>query len=264
MIWQSDFESIHHRTEDTTTDFSNKDGLQAKGGVFGDSQIGIKYLYKDVGMKEGSRIYFGVGLIIPSKAVLQGDPFKKPEDNENIEEWKSGRYDHRHFSLSNGVYKGSFEFQLFNKRFSNPIFYGAVFNLDFPISKSKWGYLPGIGYSIMTSMVFKRESYKQDQFNILPGGFLYGISFIGVEEASWNDEPTPNSMSRMLAPSIGGIWPTNKGSISLSIRKPFFVVGKSIMVGIDSNSDDPLNNETNVFEIIVGYRRNLGYMIPWL
>ena len=71
MIWGRNESSIHHRTEDTTTDFSNKDGLQAKGGVFGDSQIGIKYLYKDVGMKEGSRIYFGAGLIIPSKAVLQ-------------------------------------------------------------------------------------------------------------------------------------------------------------------------------------------------
>ena len=69
---------------------------------------------------------------------------------------------------------------------------------------------------------------------------------------------------KMLSPSIGGIWPTNKGSISLSFQKPFFIQGRNIMVGIDTITNDPLNNKTNVFEIIFGYRRNLGYMIPWL
>ena len=105
---------------------------------------------------------------------------------------------------------------------------------------------------------------KEDQFNLLPGGILYGISFIGVNEASWHGSPTPNSESQMLIPTIGGIWPTTNGSVSLSIQKPLFVKGKSIMVGIENNSDDSLNNKTNVFEIVFGYRRNLGYMIPWL
>ena len=68
----------------------------------------------------------------------------------------------------------------------------------------------------------------------------------------------------MLVPSIGGIWPTENGSLSLSIRKPFFIKGRSIMVGSDNISEDPLNNKTNVFEVGFGYRRNLGYKIPWL
>ena len=266
MIWEPTDTSIHHRNENTTTNFKipYNDEIQAKGGVFGDSKINLKYLYKDVGMKEGSRVYFGVGLIIPSKAVLRSDPFKKPEDIDDIDEWLSGKYDHRHFSLSNGVYKGSLELQLFNKRFSNPIFYGVVFNIDIPISASKYGYLPGINYSISSSMILERKSYSEDKFNVLPGGFLYGLTFIGFEEASWNDNPTPNSKSLMLVPSIGAVWPTNKGSISLSFQKPFFIKGDNIMVGIDTISNDPLNNKTNAFELILGYRRNLGYIIPWL
>jgi len=280
MIWTPSDSSIHHRNENTSTNFRRPydNQIQAKGGIYGDSRIQIKYLYKDAGMKEGARIYFGLGLVIPSKAVLRDDPFKSPADDtpipdedlngdglvDNLDTWFTGEYNHRHFSLSNGVYKSSFEFQLFNKRFSNPIFYGAVFNIDIPISPSKYGYFPGINYSISSSLVLERKSYSDDKFNILPGGFLYGLSFIGIEEASWNDTPTPNSKSMMLVPSIGGIWPTKKGSVSLSIQKPFFVVGRSIMVGIENNTTDELKNKTNVFEIVFGYRRNLGYVIPWL
>ena len=56
MIWESDEFSIHHRTEQTTSDFvrPNNGEIQAKGGVFGDSRIQFRFLYKDVGMKEGS------------------------------------------------------------------------------------------------------------------------------------------------------------------------------------------------------------------
>ena len=264
MIWNRDEASIHHRTENSTTDFVNSNGVQAKGGVFGDFKINFKYLYKNVGMKEGPRVYFGTGLIIPSKVVLREDPFKKPEDIEDLDSWNSGEYDHRHFSLSNGVYKSTFETQLFIKRFSNPIFYGAVFNLEIPIDSSQYGYMPGLFYSIATSLVFERKSYEDGKFSLLPGGFLYGVSFINMEEASWHNIPAPNSKSSMLIPSFGGVWPTEKGSISISLQKPLFIKGKSIMIGIENVSSDPLNNKTNVFEIVFGYRRSLGYMIPWL
>ena len=283
-------ESIHHRTETTLSNFYRSDSdktLQARGGIFGDFSFKIKYLHKDVGMKEGWRIYSGLGITIPSKSILLDNPFKSPPSNipldlngdgsisleddlngdgivDSLDAWFTGDYEHRHFSLSNGVYKTSFELQLFKKKFSNPIFYGMVINGDIPISESKSDYLPGLSYSITSSIVFERSSYKQDKFNLFPGGFLYGFSYIGVEEASWGGSPTPNSRSTMLVPSFGGIWPTDKGSISLSIQKPFFVKGKSIMIGIEDISNDPLNNKTNVFEIVFGYRRNLGYMIPWL
>lgn len=311
-------ESIHHRTESTLTDFYKSDTnetLQARGGLFGDFKLKMKFLHKDTGMKEGWRIYSGLGAVVPSKSVLLADPFKSPvytptsldinndgivdlsDDINNdgiidfidanvdingdglinsgddldgsgivndLDRWFTGDYDHRHFSLSNGVYKASFDFQIFKKLFSNPIFYGAVLSCDIPLKESENGFLPGINYSINSSMVFERSSYKQDEFNLLPGGFLYGLSYIGVEEASWDGTPTPNSRSMMLVPSIGGIWPLDKGSFSLSIQKPFFVKGRSIMVGIEDVSDDPLNNKTNVFEVVFGYRRNLGYMIPWL
>ncbi len=265
MTWNRDESSAHHRTEDTTTDFNNTLGMQAKGGILGDRKINLKYLYKNAGMKEGLRIYFGGGFIIPSKAVLREDPFKSPDNPTSPEDgWDSGKYDHRHFSLSNGVYKVSAEFQIFNKKFSNPIFYGLVFNVDVPIDSSQYGYLPGINYSMSSSLVFERKSFKEGDLNLLPGGFLYGVSLVGVEESRWHGNTTPNSQSLMLIPTFGGIWPTSKGAVSLSLQKPFFIKGKSIMVGIETNSDDPLNNKTNAFEIVFGYRRNLGYVIPWL
>ena len=59
------------------------------------------------------------------------------------------------------------------------------------------------------------------------------------------------------------MFPTSQGAISISIRKPIFIEGKSIMAG-NNVSPDVLNNKTDVYEISFGYRRNLGYMIPWL
>ena len=113
-------------------------------------------------------------------------------------------------------------------------------------------------------MIFERGSYNDNKFNILPAGYVYGLTFIGFEESFWNDSLAPNSKSKMLIPSIGGVWPTNKGSVSLSVQTPFFIQGLNIMVGIDTVNEDSLKNKTNVFEIVFGYRRNLGYVIPWL
>ena len=85
-----------------------------------------------------------------------------------------------------------------------------------------------------------------------------GLSFVGLTEASWHKVPTPNSESQTLVPSIGAIWKLGEGSISMSLQKPIFISGQ---IGSD---DNPLNNKANAFEIVFGYRRNLGYMIPWL
>ena len=252
MNWGTDGNSIHHRDESSLDDYKNsQDFIQAIGGLFGDTSLKLRYLYKNVGMKEGSRIYFGAGLSIPSKSVLTESPFLVieedwPEDNES---WTG---EHRHFSLSDGAYKGLLEIQMFNKRLTNPVFYGLVTNIAIPIDESKYGFMPGISYSIVSSLVY---STKNKNSNLFPIGFTFGLSFIGTTEALWHGESTPNSKSRLITPSLGGVWNISKGNLSLNIQKPMFITG---------SSGDDLDNEANAIEIVFGYRRNLGYMIPWL
>ena len=241
MHWDGKGDSDHHRSETSLTDYKN--GI---GGPFGDARLKLRYLYKNTGMKEGNRIYFGLGVLIPSKNVLNESPFIPDEP-------------HRHFSLSDGAYKGLLEFQIFNKRFTNPIFYGLTTNIEIPISESQYEYMPGISYSFTSSLIYNNMKYSpKKSFNFIPSGFSFGLSFSGLTEASWHGVSTPNSESKILVPSFGGIWKLGEGSASISLRKPIFISG---VVGSD---DDPLNNETNAFEIVFGYRRNLGYMIPWL
>jgi len=232
--------SIHHRDESTLTDYIN-----AIGGLIGDARFKLRYLYKNVGMKEGSRIYFGLGMLVPSKSVLTENPFIEPIT------------DHRHFSLSDGAYKGLLEFQLFNKRFTNPVFYGLTTNIEIPISESKYEFMPGISYSFVTSLLYNNKKYNSEKnFNLSPLGFTFGLSFVGTTEASWHGDPTPNSESKILVPSFGAIWKLGKGSASILVQKPIFISG--------AIGSDDLNNEASAFEIVFGYRRNLGYMITWL
>ena len=266
MVWQRDETSIHHRSENTITDYIKPNGeKQANGGILGDTKILIKYLQKDVGLREGFRIYHGIGLVIPSKATLLSDPFDiPPVDSEDFEDRKdAGEFNHRHFSLSNGVYKTSLETQIFYKQNKNPMFMGSVFSVDVPIETNEFGYKPGLSYSLVSTLVLGRHNYDDTKFNFLPGGYLLGLSFIGFSQSSWNEDPTPNSETRLLAPSIGGIWPTSNGVLSISIRKPFFIEGESLMAGNNVGKNE-LNNKTDALEFSLGFRRNLGYLIPWL
>jgi len=252
-------ESIHHDTETSLTDYENDKGFkQAIGGLLGDARFKIRYLYKNAGMKEGSRVFFGLGISVPSKNVLTESPFLVsaedfPEDNED---WTG---EHRHFSLSDGSYKGLVELQLFKKKSTNPVFYGLVGNVEVPLSESKYEFMPGVSYSCNISVLYSNKKYNSEKnFNLIPIGFPLGLSFVGLTEASWHGVQTPNSKSQILVPSIGAIWKLGEGNISMSLQKPIFISG---VIGSD---DDPLNNKANAFEIVFGYRRNLGYMIPWL
>ena len=251
MSWGPDLVSLHHRDESSLTDYINDEGFaQAIGGLLGDARFKLRYLYKNVGMKEGSRIYFGLGMLVPSKSVLTESPFLVIGDEDRPRQ-------PRHFSLSDGAYKGLLEFQLFNKRFTNPVFYGLTTNIEIPISESKYEFMPGISYSFVTSLLYNNKKYNSEKnFNLSPLGFTFGLSFVGTTEASWHGVPTLNSESKILVPSFGAIWKLGKGSASILVQKPIFISG--------AIGSDDLNNEANAFEIVFGYRRNLGYMIPWL
>ena len=245
MTWDGDTTTIHHRDENSLSDFIN-----TTGGLLGDTRLMFRYLLYNDGQGSGRRLFFGGGLVFPSKNTITSDPFFL-----NGEE----KTEHRHFSISEGAYKALAEIQIFKKRSSNPVFYGLVGNVEVPLSESRYEFMPGISYSCNISVLYNNKKYDSEKnLNLIPIGFPLGLSFIGLTEASWHEVPTPNSESQILVPSIGAIWKLGEGSISISLQKPIFISGQ---IGSD---DNPLNNKANAFEIVFGYRRNLGYMIPWL
>ena len=247
MDWMGEEESQHHRDENSLSDFLE----QAKGSVFGDATINLKYLLTNTGMMAGSRVFISLGLIIPSNSVLTKNPFldENPEDNIADEE-------HRHFSLSDGCYKTNFELQYYIKRISKnwfqPAFYGITFNYIKPIEASKYGYLPGATYIGVGSLLFATKLK-----NVwAPKGISLGLSYLNIEEGFWKKESAPNSKAELFIPSLGIIWNHKKyGGVSLNVK---YIQNESI---IPENAPD---SNVQSFEISIGYRKTLSYTIPWL
>ena len=139
MTWGKEWDSDHHRDEDSSSNFDN-----AVGGLLGDSRIMFRYLFLKDGVGPGTRFFFGLGIVMPSKNTLTSDPFFLNDEEKE---------EHRHFSLSNGVYKTSLESQIFYKQNKNPMFMGSVFSIDIPIEKNEFGYKPGLSYSLVSTFV---------------------------------------------------------------------------------------------------------------
>ena len=242
MDWMGDGDSDHHRDENTLSNFVN-----AIGNAYGDATLNLKYLITNTGMQEGSRIFLGAGLIIPSNNVLTENPFLEDENGSALNE-------HRHFSLSEGCYKTNFELQIYFKNNSTkiflPSFYGLTINYIEPLRESDYGFLPGKNYIGITSALF---STKLKQI-WMPKGIALGFAFVKTEKSYWDNQVAPNSESEMLIPSIGLIWNhKDYGSFSLNIK-------------YNNNTNLPessLNNEASMFELSIGYRKTLNYTIPW-
>jgi hypothetical protein len=174
MHWHVAEESIHHRDENTRSNF-----LNAIGNILGDSRFILRYLLKDAGAEMGYRIYTGSGLVIPGSSVLTSDPF-----------FLSGELlkEHRHFSLSSGAYKAIVETQMFLKRNVNPVFLGGFIVIDYPITESKYGYLPPIATSVSLSSSFMRYDQLMSSIDI-------GLMMNHSSHGKWNGLPEPNSES---------------------------------------------------------------------
>ena len=207
MHWHSSDQSIHHRDESTLSNFRN-----AIGSLLGDTRIILRYLLNESGSEMGKRFYLGTGLVIPGTSVLKSDPFFL-----NGELYKS----HRHFSLSSGAYKGIFEGQLFMKRNINPVFLGGFIIVEHPFFENKYGYLPSTIGTISLSASFMR--YDQ-----LMSSYDFGLMVAYSTEAKWNDISEPNSESFAISPSIGYLFNTKFGAVSINIQKPFMILGAFI------------------------------------
>jgi len=66
----------------------------------------FRYLLYNDGQGSGRRLFFGGGLVFPSKNTITSDPFFLNGEDKTK---------HRHFSISEGVQKGVLELQYYKK-----------------------------------------------------------------------------------------------------------------------------------------------------
>ena len=240
MAWGVAGEStIHHRDEGSDTDFVNNNGdIQANGGLLGDSRIMLRFLALNAGKGPGLRLFLGGGIGIPSKNTLTKSPFL-PE------------VEHRHFSMSEGIYKAIFETQFFVKRMTNPVFAGGTFSIEQPLAESEYGYK---GSRLVD---FSLTAYSK-KIKFINGSLGGNIMFRNTSEAYWNGNIAPNSKSIIVIPGIGGLWSLGFATLSVNLQQPIFIAGAF------SGGDGNANEKTDTWQISIGMRKILDYYIQWL
>ena len=240
MTWGGDTTTIHHRDEGSHTSFKN-----AVGGVLGDTRLLFRYLIHNDGKGAGKRLFIGSGFVIPSKNTLKSDPF-----------FLSGepKEEHRHFAMSEGVYKTFLEVQYFKKRMTTPVFIGGSFLLEAPIQKNKFGFKGSNTFNINISM------YTKD-IKIIRGPLGGNISIHHTGNSYWNGKKTPNSEATILTIGSGVLWNLKKGTLGVSLQKPIYLIGG--FSGADANVGD-IDQTISALQIMLSYRWITSYTIPWL
>ena len=245
MGWYIDGASKHHRDEHSHSNF-----LNAIGGYLGDSRLMLRYLALNTGRGQGSRLFFGLGYVMPSKNTLSISPFLKDED-QNSDTY--GEYlNHRHFSMSAGVKKIVFETQYYYKKIKNPVFLGAAFKIDEPLSENEHGFSGSRLTELSLSFLFNKNNFMKTPYGL-------NIVFSHENEAFWNDVPAPNSESIIITPAMSLFWNTNFANISFGMQLPIF-----LNVVMSESGETDLNSEAKAFQISLSMRKVLDYSIPWL
>ena len=238
MIWGGDSTTIHHRDEGTDSDFSN-----AEGGWLGDTKIMFRYLIFNDGQGPGKRWFLGGGLVMPSKNTLTSDPFFL-NDTEN-------KTDHRHFSLSEGIYKGVLEMQFFKKKMTNPVFMGGTLAATLPLNENKHGFKSSRVYDLSLTAFSKKIA----KINASLGGSMIARH---TTTAFWNGTGAPNSRATVVTVGGGLLWNLAIGGVSLNAQKPFFVSGAF------SGIEGEVGQRVSAWQLSISYRKMLNYVIPWL
>ena len=237
MIWGKDWDSMHHRSENTTSNFKN-----AIGGVVGDSRLIFRYLILNDGAGPGRRLFLGFGMIRPSKNTLTSSPFFENSD-ETVE--------HRHFSISQGIYKSILETQYFIKSKSNPVFYGGTLTFELPFSKNEYGYEAPNLIDLSLSAMSKKS-------NLIKGSYSLSMLIRYSSEEYWNDIPTPNSESLIFIPGIGFLWNRDFGTVTINIQKPYIINGSI------NGTEGLAEEKTDVYQISISMRKVLKHSLKFL
>jgi hypothetical protein len=202
----------------------------------------FRYLVFNDGQGPGRRLFLGGGFILPSKNTLSSDPFFLSGDEKT---------DHRHFALSEGVYKGCFEIQLFKKKMTNPVFMGGTIYVEKALAENDYGFKASDIYDLSLTAFSKK-------IPTIGGSLGANIITRHTTKAYWNQFEAPNSRATVVTVGVGGLWDLAVGGVSLNIQKPFFI--KGAFSGIEGE----LGQRVDVWQVSLSYRRLLDFAIPWL
>ena len=238
MTWDGDTTTIHHRDENSLSDFIN-----STGGLLGDTRIMLRYLLYNDGQGAGKRLFFGSGVVLPSKNTITSDPFFL-NGKEKTE--------HRHFSISEGSHKGILELQYFKKRTTTPVFVGGSMSIEIPMGENKYGYQASNLYDANINAL----SNKIGKLNVSIGG---NLSIRHTTHAYWNGEAAPNSKSTIVSPGVSFLWNIKMGGFAVGLQKPVFIYG-----GMAGTEAENIDEAINAWQLTLSYRRVLDFIIPWL
>jgi hypothetical protein len=202
----------------------------------------LRYLVFNDGQGPGRRLFFGGGFILPSKNTLSSDPFFLSGDEKT---------DHRHFALSEGVYKVCSEIQLFKKKMTNPVFMGGTIYVEKALAENDYGFKASDIYDLSLTAFSKK-------IPAINGSLGANIITRHTTKAYWNEFEAPNSRATVVTVGFGGLWNLAVGGVSLNIQKPFFI--KGAFSGIEGE----LGQRVDVWQVSLSYRRLLDFVIPWL
>ena len=238
MSWKGDSTTIHHRNETSVSGFRN-----AIGGYLGDAKLMLRYLVFNDGQGNGRRFFIGSGLIVPSKNTLTSDPFFLSGEEKD---------DHRHFSMSEGVFKALFELQYFKKNIKNPVFIGGSLSASMPLSKNGYGYEGSnelvVGFNVLFKEIIKAR---------LSPAINLSLRYIG--QAYWNDIEAPNSEALILKPGLSFSRVVGSGVLGVAVLKPLFIEGEFSGADIEG-----LDSKISAYQMTISFRMILDYTIPWL
>ena len=216
--------------------------INAIGGYLGDTKLMLRYLVFNDGQGPGKRLFLGGGFILPSKNSLSSDPFFLNG---------SEKTDHRHFALSEGIYKGCFEIQLFKKKMTNPVFMGGTIYVEKALAENDYGFKASDIYDLSLTAFSKK-------IPTIGGSLGANIITRHTTKAYWNQFEAPNSRATVVTVGVGGLWDLAVGGVSLNIQKPFFI--KGAFSGIEGEQ----GQRVDVWQVSLSYRRLLDFVIPWL
>ena len=238
--------SSHHRTECSSSDFYTDEGvLQAHGGLSGDTKLSLKFLLFNQGKGPGDRMYLGGGLIIPSKNTLHVSPFEVVEDPEAAEVFH--HLEHRHFYMSDGVYKSFLETQFFRKRMNMPVFWGGTLYFETPFEKNKYGFSSSKVYEMsLIALSGPLKGVKSNTFKISSIGLNFSVRH--QTEAKWNGEPSPNSKATTYIPGISILFMSKVGTFGINIQRPYTDTPPT------SESED-IDGKAKMMQISLSYRK---------
>tara|TARA_B100000676_G_C17964369_1_gene779432 strand:+ start:61 stop:345 length:285 start_codon:yes stop_codon:yes gene_type:complete len=86
------------------------------------------------------------------------------------------------------------------------------------------------------------------RYDKLMSSYDFGLMFAHSSKAEWNDIIEPNSESFAAIPSIGFLFNSKFGAISINLQKPFMIYGAFAI------NEGDLNQRSNVWQISIALR----------